>query len=108
MKKIILIAFLIVFSLNAFAVNPDSNPKSENPGVPDKKENKMSDEELKSLTKPVDEIRDTENEKQTIVVEKRRSGRNHGLNRENRRNGGVVFIGGGTLLLIILLVILLV
>jgi hypothetical protein len=55
MKKVILFAFLAIFSLCAFAITPDSKSKSENAGTPDKKENKMSEEEVNSITKRVEE-----------------------------------------------------
>jgi len=109
MKKFILFAFLVIFSLCAFAGTPDSKSKSDNPAFPDKKENKMSENELNSLRKPPEEIRDRNNSPQTIVVREGRNGRrNRGMNRDNRRHGNTVFVGGGALLLVIILIIILV
>jgi hypothetical protein len=110
MKKIILFAFLVFFSLCAFAITPDSKSKSGNPAVPDKTENKISEKEINSLTNRVEEIGNKDKTKQTIVVqEDHRSRRGHNrMNGDHRRNGGVVFVGGGAVLLIILLVIILV
>jgi hypothetical protein len=110
MKKIILIASLVIFSLGAFAITPDSKSKSENPAVPDKKENKLSNEEVNRLTRRAEELRDKDNTKQTVVVQEGRRSRrgNDGENRGNHRNGGVFFIGGGGLLLLIILIIILV
>jgi hypothetical protein len=110
MKKFILFTFLAIFSLCAFAITPDSKSKSENPAVPDKKENKMSENEINSLTKRVEEIRDMDKMKQTVVVTEghRSRGGHNGMHRDNRRNGSVVFIGGGGLLLLIILLIILV
>jgi hypothetical protein len=108
MKKIIFFAFLVLFSLSAFAITPDSKSKSANPAVPDKKENKMSEEDINSLTKRIDETRNIDKTNQTLVVQEGHgSKRDHeGMNRDNRRNGGVVFVSGGAILLIILIIIL--
>jgi hypothetical protein len=110
MKKFILFAFLVIFSLCAFAITPDSKSKSENPAVPDKKENKLSDEEINGLTKRGIEMRDMDKTKQTVVVQEgRRTRRGHdGMHRDNRRNGSVVFVGGGAVILLIILLIILV
>lgn len=110
MKKIILFAFLVIFSLGAFAITPDLKSKSENSAVPDKKENKMSEEEINSLTKRAEGVRVMDKSKQTVVVQEgRRSRRGHdGMNRDNRRHGGIVFVGGGAVLLLIILIIILV
>ena len=106
MKKVILFAFLAIFSLSAYAIAPDSKSKSENAGTPDRKENKMSEEEVNSITKRIEETGSLNSTKQTIVVQDdHRNGRGH--HRENRRNGGVIFIGGGGVLLLVLLIILL-
>jgi hypothetical protein len=109
MKKIILCAFLVFFSLGAFATTQDLKSKSENPAVPANKENKMSEEETNSLTNRVEKIRGTDNSKQVVVVQEgRRSRRGHDdMNGYHRGHGGIIFIGGGSVLLLILLIILL-
>jgi hypothetical protein len=110
MKKIILFAFLVIFSLGAFAITPDSKSKSENPAVPDKKENKLSEEEISSLTKRAALMRDMSKSGQTVIVHEQRSGRRYhdGMNRDYHRHGGVYFIGGGSVVLIVILVIILI
>jgi hypothetical protein len=110
MKKFILIAFLVIFSLSAFTITPDLKSKSENPAVPAKQENKMSDEEINSLTRRVEEIHNRDKSKQTVIVsDGHRSRRGHdGMNRDNRRSGGYVFVGGGAVILLIILIIILV
>jgi hypothetical protein len=109
MKKIILFAFLAIFSLGAFAVNSDLNSKSENTGIPEKKENKLSAEEINKLAQPVEEVRGKDNSPQTIVVQDDHRGRRHRNEmRNNHRNGGVVFIGGGAAILLIILIIILI
>jgi len=105
MKKVILFAFLAIFSLCAFAITPDSKSKSENAVSPDKKENKMSEEEVNSLTKRVEATGNLNNKQTVVVQEDHRNGRGH--HRENRRNGGVIFLGGGGVLLLVILIILL-
>ena len=109
MKKIILFAFLVVFSLGAYAITPDSKSKSENPGVPDKRENKMSEEEISSLTKRAPLMRDVSKSGQTVIVQERRGrGYHNGMNGNNHRHGGVIFIGGGSVVLLVILLIILV
>lgn len=109
MKKIILFAFLGIFSLGAFAVNSDSKSKSENTGNPEKKENKLSEEDINRLAKPAEEVNSRDNSPQTIVVqEEHRGRRHHNEMRNNHRNGGVVFIGGGAAILLIILIIILI
>jgi hypothetical protein len=108
MKKVILIGFLVIFSLSAFAINHDSKSKSENPAVPDKKENKMSDEEISRLTRRVEELRNMDKANLTVKEKRELKKELKGIKKNVRRNGGVVYIGSGTLILIIILVILLV
>jgi hypothetical protein len=110
MKKIILFAFLVIFSLGAFAITPDSKSKSENLAVPDKKENKLSEEEISSLTKRAAIMRDVSKSSQTVIVHEGRGGRRYhdGMNGDHRGHGGVIFIGGGSVLLLVILIIILV
>jgi hypothetical protein len=108
MKKIILFVFLTIFSVCAFAITPDSKSISEKNALPVNQENKMSDQEISNLTKHASEIGYMNKSSQTIIVQdEHRTGRGHGMYRENRRNGGV-YIGGAGLLLLIILVIVLV
>jgi hypothetical protein len=111
MKKIILFVFLFIFSLGAstaIAVNSGPNSANDNLAVPDKKENKLSEEEMSRLTKRVEEIRDMD--KTTMTVKEKRELKKElkGIKENVRRDGGVVYISAGTLILIIILVILLV
>ncbi len=57
MKKFILFTFAVIFSLGAFAITPVSKSSSENPGLPDKNENKMSAEKADRLTKKTEELK---------------------------------------------------
>jgi hypothetical protein len=110
MKKIILFAFLIIFSLsasNAYAEKSDAKSAKEKVAIPAKTENKMSEEELSRLTKRVEEIRDMDKKNMTIK-EKRELKKEVKSIRENvKRDGGYIYIGGSTLLIIILLIIIL-
>ena len=113
MKKIMLFALFVVFSLCAFSITPDSKSKSENPAVPVKQEYKMSDEEINNLTKRGEEFRGLDKSQQTVVVQEdhgRRNRRGHdGMYRDNpRHNSSVVFVGGGAVLVLIILLIILV
>jgi hypothetical protein len=110
MKKIILFTFLAIFSLGTFAITPDLKSQSENPAIPDKKENKMSEEEINKLSGRVEEARDMDKSKQVIIVKEghRKRGNHEGMNRNNRRNGGAVFIGGGGVILLVILLIILI
>lgn len=110
MKKIILFAFLIIFSLsasNAFANKADPKSKSDNLIVPVKTENKLSEEELSRLNKRVEEIRDID--KTTLTGKEKRELRKElkGIKENVKKDGGVIYIGGSTLLLIIILIIIL-
>jgi hypothetical protein len=108
MKKTIFFAFLVIFSLSAFALNPDSKSKSENPAIPDKTENKMSEEELARLTRRVEEIRDMD-KKELNHKEKRALKNELKEIKENvKSQGGYIYIGAGALIIIILLIILLI
>ena len=109
MKKFIIFAFVVIFSLSAFSTSPDLKSKSMNPAGPDKKENKMSDEEINSLTKRVEKVRGAENSDQTVIVQDDHNGRRgHGnMNGNHRGHGGIIFVGGGSAILLILLIIIL-
>jgi hypothetical protein len=109
MKKTIFFVCLMIFSLSAstaFAAKSDTKRTSDNPAIPDKTENKLSDEEISRLTKRVEEIRDMD--KTTMTVKERRETRKElkAIKENVKRSGGYIYIGGGTLLLIILILLL--
>jgi hypothetical protein len=114
MKKIMLFALMVIFPLCAFSITPDSNPKSENPAVPVKREYKMSDEEINNLAKRAEVIPGLDKSQQTYIVrEKKQKG--HGNkrdreapNRDNQRHRRAVFIGGGAALLLFFMIIIIV
>lgn len=111
MKKIILFVFLFIFSLGAstaIAANSDPKTAKDNIGIPDKTENKLSDEEISRLTKRVEEIRDMDKTNMTVKEKRELKKEIKGIKENVRNDGGVVYIGAGTLILIIILVILLV
>lgn len=99
---------LLVLALSApTAFGSDSKSETKNAANSAKVENKLSAEEVSSLTKRVEEIRDMDKSDMT-VSEKRELKKELKATRENiRRDGGYVYIGSGTLILIILLIILL-
>jgi hypothetical protein len=110
MKKAVIFVFIMIFTLSAstlFAVRPDHKSASENTAIPNKTENKLSEEELSRLTKRVEEIRDMDKTNMT-GKEKRELRKELKSIKENvRRDGSVIYIGGGTLLLIIILLVIL-
>lgn len=109
MKKAILFVFIAIFTMStsiAFANKPDSKSASDNLAVPDKTENKLSEEELSRLKNRVEEIRDMDKTNMT-GTEKRELKKELKAIKENvRRAGGYIYIGGSTLLIIILILLL--
>jgi hypothetical protein len=111
MKKFILFVFLFIFALGVstvFAAKSDPNSTKDNLVVPDKKENKLSEEEMSRLTKRVEEIRDMDKTNMTGKEKRALKKELKGIKENVKRNSGVIYIGTGTLILIIILVILLV
>jgi hypothetical protein len=109
MKKIILIACLMILSLSAgtvFASAPDSKTVSDKGTVPDRKEVKLSGEELNRLTKRDGEIRTMDTNVSASQEGHRMRRDRDGIGGDHRRGGGVIYIGGGTVLLIILIILL--
>ena len=109
MKKIILFAFMMIFTLGAstvFANKPDSKTASDNLTVPAKTENKLSDEEMSRLTKRVEEIRDMDKTNMTRTEKREMKKELKSIKENVKRNGGYIYIGGSTLLIIILILIL--
>jgi hypothetical protein len=100
----------MVLSLSAstaFAAISDTKPTSRNLAIADKKENKLSEEEVSRLTKRVEEIRNID--KSTLNFKEKRELRRElrGIHENLRKDGGVIYISGGTVLLIIILILLL-
>jgi hypothetical protein len=111
MKKTILFVLMMIFSLGTstvFATKTDSKTASDKLVVPDKRENKLSEEEMSRLTKRVEEIRDMD--KTTMTIKEKRELRKElkGIKESVKKDGGYIYIGTATLLLIIILIILLV
>lgn len=103
MKKIIFLAFIIVFTLSA-SISFAGTVKADKSAVNDKKENKLSDEEISRLTKRVEEIRDMD---KSELSSKEKKELKKELKTIKKDIGGTVYIGAGTLLVIVLLAILL-
>lgn len=108
MKKSLIIVCLVVFSLgvsSAFAAEPDKSEKKD--AIPEKTENKLSEEELSRLTRRVEEIRDMDKSDLTAKEKKELKKELKEIKETVKADGGYIYIGAGTLLVIILLVILL-
>jgi hypothetical protein len=106
MKKTILFALMFIFSLGAFTAFASSSDLKDNPVVPEKTENKLSEEEMSRLTKRVEEIRDMDKTNMTVKEKREMRKELKGIKENVRKGGGYVYIGTGTLLLIILIIIL--
>jgi hypothetical protein len=109
MKKTIFLALVMIFLLSAssvFANEKDRKTSPENPAVPNKTENKLSEEEISRLTKRVEEIRDMDKTEMTRMEKKELKKELRETKENVRRNDGTVVIGVTTLLLIIILLIL--
>lgn len=106
MKSIILFLFLAFFSFSSIAVvASEAEPKS-NPAVPDKKENKLTEEEINRMVTRVEEIRDIDKSDLTAKEKKALKKELREIKKNMSAPGGYVYIGATTLLLIIILVIL--
>ena len=109
MKKIILMAAFMVFSLSAtFAstIKDDSKTSTETTAVLAKTENKLSADEISRLKNRVEEIRNMDKTKLTVTEKRALRNELKGIKENVRRNGEVIYISGGTILLIILILIL--
>jgi predicted trehalose synthase len=106
MKKIILFALMFIFSLGALTAFAGTSDKKDNPAVPEKTENKLSEEEMSRLTKRVEEIRDMDKTNMTVKEKRELRKELKGIKENVKRDGGYIYVGTATLLLIILIIIL--
>ena len=79
---------------------------AENTAAVVKTENKLSAEEVASMTKRVEEIRSMDKSEMTSVEKRELRKEVKGIKENVRKNGEVIYISGGTLLLIILIIVL--
>lgn len=106
MKKSIF-GFLMIFMFSAtMAFAGEVKAVSENTAAVVKTENKLSAEEVASMTKRVEEIRAMDKSELTSVEKRELRKEVKGIKENVRKNGEVIYISGGTILLIILIVIL--
>jgi hypothetical protein len=105
MRKTILLAFIMVFSLSAstFALAGPKSPKNLS-----QIENKLSEKEVSRYTKRVEEIRDMDRKSMTSKDKMEMRNELKDIKENLTKNGGVIYLSAGTLILIIILVILLV
>jgi hypothetical protein len=108
MKKFILLAFMVIISLGAFAISGDPKSVEENSAIPAKTENQMSEEEMNQMIKRVEEIRDMDKTELTAKEKRALKTEMKEMKKDLKERGGYVYIGGAGLILIILLIILLV
>ena len=96
---------LVISSPIVFGSEPA--PVTESAATSTTVETKLSTEEMASLTKRVEEIRDMDKSGMTRIEKKELKNELKSTKENIRRSGGYVYIGTGTLILIILLIILL-
>lgn len=102
--------YLMILSLGvstAFAAGNEKKSRKDEAAIPDKTENKLSEEELSRMTRRVEEIRDMDKSDLTAKEKKALKKELKGIKESVKADGGYIYIGAGTLLVIILLVILL-
>ena len=110
MKKTIFFVCLMIISLGtttAFANNSKPKFATETPAIPDKKADKLSEEEMSRLKNRVEEIRDMDKTNMTFKEKRELRKELRTIKETVRRDGGYVYIGGSTLLLIIILILIL-
>jgi len=111
MKKTIYFLILTIFTLSstmAFASASDSNSEAAKSAVPVKTENKLSDEEIDTMTKRIEEIRKMDKSELTGAEKSALKSELKEMKENVKKAGGTIYIGGATLVLIIILVLLLV
>lgn len=106
MKKTIFgILMIFMFSITMTFAG-EVKAASDNTAAVVKTENKLSAEEISSMTKRVEEIRSMDKSNLTSVEKRELRKEVKGIKENVRKNGGVIYISGGTILLIILIIIL--
>jgi Zn-dependent M32 family carboxypeptidase len=98
----------VIISLGAFASSAVPKSATEDPAIPAKTENQMTDEEMSQLIKRVEEIRDMDKTELTAKEKRALKTEMKEMKKAVKERGGYVYIGGASLILIILLIILLV
>jgi hypothetical protein len=108
-KQLYLLA--IIFGLSAssvFSMNSDPKTESDSPVIPDKKENKLSDEEVNRLSRCVEEIRDRDKSNMTVKEHREMKKELKATKKELQKDSPYIYVGGATLIFIVILIILLV
>ena len=111
MKKTVLFVLILMFSLGtltAFAAKTDLKTTTDNPAVPEKKENKLSEEEMSRLTRRVEEIRDMDKTNMTVKEKRELKSELKGIKKNVKEHGGYIYIGTAALILIIILIVVLI
>lgn len=109
MKKSIFLGVLMIFALSStqlFASNKSSKAATENSAVIAKKANKLSAEEVASLTARVEEIKNMDKSDMTSMEKRELRKESKAIKENVRKDGGVIYVSVGTVLLIVLIIIL--
>lgn len=111
MKKTIFFTIVMIFTLSAtmaFAGNNTTDADGKKPAVPAKTENKLSEVEIKRLTKRVEEIRDMDKSEMSAKEKKELRKEVKEIKKNVKKGGGTIYIGGATLILLIILIVILI
>lgn len=106
MKKIMFFVAVMIFGLSSSPIFAVKSEPSDNSAM-NRKENKLSEEELISLTKRVEEIRDMDKSNLTLKEKRELRKELKGIKEIVNTNDGYIYIGATTLLIIILILLLL-
>lgn len=110
MKKSLLIAFVLFFTMSTTMVsagNKHAKSNARKSNDPAKTENRLSEAELTTLTNRVEEIRDMDKSDMTSAEKKELRTELKEIKSSVKKGGGI-YIGSAALILIIILIIILV
>ncbi len=107
MKKTIYFLIVVIFTLSTTMAFASVSEKEAKSAVPVKMENKLSDEEIDTMTKRIEEIRKMDKSDLTGAEKSELKSELKEMKENVKKAGGTIYIGGATLVLIIILVLLL-
>jgi hypothetical protein len=107
MKRVLVMISIMILPLSTATLFANIGDPKPNTVAPEKKENKLSEQEMIRLKKRVVEIRDMDKTKLTVEEKRELKKELKMIKKSFRRETAVIYIGGSTLLIIILLLILL-
>ena len=103
MKKIVFFVSIMLLSMGASSAFAS---KSNTTAVPEKKENKLTEEEMSRLKNRVEEIRTMDKTNLTVTEKRELRKELRSIKASERRADGYIYVGGSTLIIIILILLL--